>query len=106
VLIEFILHAVELEERVRLVLDNESFASTNGNSANGTHGFTFQPHKEAMNLARDRILSELSPPSDNGNEPWLDTFIKCECLKLTCDEISAKVSCFFSSSFLVVEASG
>lgn len=78
---------MELEERVRLVLDNDESSS----SAASLSGISFQPHKEAMSLARERMLSELSPPYDNGNEPWLDTFIKCECLKITCDEISSKV---------------
>jgi len=85
---------VELEERVRLVLDTDESV----NSSTSLGAISFQPHKEAMSLARERMLSELNPPHDNGNEPWLDTFIKCECLKITCDEISSKFSDMLSVS--------
>ncbi len=85
---------MELEERVRLVLDSDGLPSTKSSgmaTSTSASAFTFQPHKEAMSLARERMLAELNPPHDEGNEPWLNTFIKCECLKITCDEISAKV---------------
>ncbi len=79
---------LELEERVRLVLDSSNFVR---NPNEFGLEFSYQPHKEAMMLTRERMLNDLHATlQDLEHEPWLDSYVKCECLKQTCDEVSSR----------------
>jgi hypothetical protein len=78
----------ELEERVRLVLDSSNFQR---NPNEFGLEFAFQPQKENMMLTRERMLGEMNATvEDLEHEPWLDSYVKCECLKLMCDEVSSR----------------
>lgn len=49
----------------------------------------FQPHKDTMILLRNQILNDFKLPlSALLEESWLDKFIKCECLRDVCDDVS------------------
>jgi hypothetical protein len=79
----------ELEERVRLVLDMSSY--TKKSDAEFSDGYSFEPHRESMMVVRERMLAEFGVDSNSlHQEPWLDSFIKCECLKLMCDDVSSR----------------
>lgn len=79
----------ELEEKVRLVLDNNYKRSSDEFGAS----FVYEPHRENMLITREKMLKEFNSSSaDLGHEPWLETYVQCECLKVLCDEISMKFS--------------
>lgn len=79
----------ELEERVRLVLDMNASVKRGENEF--SDGYSFEPHREAMMVVRDRMLADFGIDSSMLHmEPWLDSFIKCECLKVMCDDVSSK----------------
>lgn len=86
----------ELDERLRLVLDSHiKQYSDEGLTA----GFTFDPQKEQMKMVRDKMLLEFGVDSSSlEKEPWLDNFIKCECIKLLCDDISSRFADMLSVS--------
>jgi len=78
---------LELEDRVRLVLDSHNVVGDDDFS----EGYTFQPHRESMMVERGRMLAEFGADASTlYMEPWLDSFIKCECLKTMCDEVASK----------------
>lgn len=81
----------ELEDKVRMVLDSATFIRRN-NDDFGTE-FSYQPHKENVINTRDKMLEGLgATPLDIEEEPWLDSYLKCECLKVVCDEVSSQFS--------------
>lgn len=80
----------ELEEKVRLVLESSNFLRTTDEFG---VDFSYQPHKETVINFREKLLTELQASvGDVEEEPWLDSFLKCECLKSICDDISSKFS--------------
>ena len=79
----------ELEDRVRLVLDMNSFVKKADNEF--SDGYSFEPHRESMRIVRERMLAEFGVDSSKIHlEPWLDSYVKCECLKVMCDDVSSK----------------
>jgi hypothetical protein len=86
--IEILSLEAELEERVRLVLDSSSYQRHPNEFG---LEFNYAPHKESMMLTRERMLSDLSATAtDLSAEPWLDSYVKCECLKSVSDDISSR----------------
>lgn len=88
----------ELDERVQLVLQDYEEVKTEAESF-GEYT-TFQPQKENMIMLRNKMLSEFNK---NGHaaiqsEPWLDNYIKSECLKTMCEEVASKLSDMLSIS--------
>lgn len=82
----------ELEDRIRLVLFEFEQPEEKSNGL-------YSASKENLRLTRDRMLIELGADvSALELEPWLESFIKCECLKTMCDEVSSKLSDMLSVS--------
>lgn len=80
----------ELEDKVRLILDTSAKPRTHD-----TFGeeFVFQPTKENMQMTKERMLTDFGASIyDIEKEPWLESYIRCECLKSMCDEVSSKFS--------------
>lgn len=91
----------ELDERVQLVLQNYEEVKTEAESF-GEYT-TFQPSKENMIMLRNKMLSEFNSKDQTSsnalqNEPWLDNYIKSECLKTMCEEVASKLSDMLSIS--------
>jgi hypothetical protein len=81
----------ELEDKVRMVLDSATFLRRT-NEEFGAE-FAYQPHRENVINTRDKMLGDLGATTlDIEEEPWLDSYLKCECLKVVCDEVSSQFS--------------
>lgn len=53
----------------------------------------YQPQKDRMILIRNRIFSEFQVElNDVEEEPWIETVVKAECLKESCDEVGLKLT--------------
>jgi hypothetical protein len=51
------------------------------------------PRKDGMVIIRDQVLAGFNASLEHlQREPWLDTLIKCECVKITCDDIAKKLT--------------
>ena len=51
------------------------------------------PRKDGMVIIRDQVLAAFGADIERlQREPWLDTLIKCECVKITCDDIAKKLT--------------
>jgi len=98
--VEIVSLEYELEQRVRLVLEMDEIDMNTTEYKNmeskiddvkDFSDYAFQPHRESMMVTRKRMLSDFGvDPSTLHLEPWLNSFIKCECLNTMCDEVSAK----------------
>lgn len=95
--LEIIALEQELEERVRLVLemnDTNNMGRINDEQQFGqSEEFSFDPNRESMKTVKKRMLADFGVEESSLHlEPWLDSFIKCECLKVMCDEVTSKFS--------------
>ena len=51
------------------------------------------PRKDGMVIIRDKVLATFQADLERlQREPWLDTLIKCECVKITCDDIAKRLT--------------
>lgn len=77
----------ELETRVQAVL--QDFGDLGGRLSSSD---LYDPHRDTVTIIRDRLLQEFRADMDTlQREPWLDRLIKCECIKITCDDIAVKL---------------
>eukprot|EP00605_Chrysophyceae_sp_TOSAG23-4_P002197 GSChrysophyteH1.ASY1.ANO1.2427.1 assembled CDS len=75
----------ELEVRVRAVVDIDSVSIEDPNEL-------ADPRKDGMIIIRDKLLQEFGADLDRlTREPWLDQLIKCECIKISCDDVAKKL---------------
>ena len=94
----------ELEDRVRLVLDKKGKAVQVGADKEEEDAFdiglSYQPYKESLILLREQILTDLDvvDKTSLNSEPWLETYIKCACLKGVCDDSATKFADMLSVS--------
>jgi len=99
--VEIVSLEYELEQRVRLVLEMDEIdmntiteyknIESKIDDVKDFSDYAFQPHRESMMVTRKRMLADFGvDPSTIYLEPWLDSFIKCECLNTMCDEVSTK----------------
>ena len=57
------------------------------------------PRKDGMVIIRDQVLAAFGADIERlQREPWLDTLIKCECVKITCDDVAKKLTDMLSVS--------
>lgn len=77
----------ELETRVQAVL--QDVADMGGRLSSSD---LYDPHRDTVTIVRDRLLHEFQADVTTlQREPWLDRLIKCECIKITCDDIAMKL---------------
>ena len=75
----------ELEVRVKAIVDVESVDIEDPAEL-------ADPRKDGMIIIRDKLLTEFGADIARlQREPWLDMLIKCECVKITCDDVGKKL---------------
>ena len=75
----------ELEVRVKAIVDIDSVSIDDPNEL-------ADPRKDGMIIIRDKLLREFGADYERlKREPWLDMLIKCECIKITCDDVGKKL---------------
>jgi len=79
---------VELSERLRTISD---LAKAELQAVET--GQMYQPHKDALILARDRILREFGMDEEcfRRELPWMDKLVKCESLKHVCEGVASQL---------------
>lgn len=77
----------ELESRVQAILSLDHDAQYSLSVTD-----LYDPHKDTVAIIRNKLLAEFKADFDAlQQEPWLDRLIKCECIKITCDDIAIKL---------------
>jgi len=75
----------ELEVRVKAIVDLDSVSIEDPREL-------ADPRKDGMIIIRDKLLKEFGADIDRlKREPWLDVLIKCECIKISCDDVGKKL---------------
>lgn len=79
---------VELSERLRTISD---LAKAELQAVET--GQMYQPHKDALILARDRILKEFEMNEEcfHREHAWMDKLVKCESLKHVCEGVASQL---------------